>query len=102
MSTLLIHGRVAGDVVMVPPAVAVCPECGGRLYLDVVEWESDSGRPTDGGVHVDCEREPDPDDDSPEAEDAEHRSWQSDWMPVMDRVTAWARRHVRVRKERAG
>jgi hypothetical protein len=93
---LIVNGKREDGVVWVPESVAVCPECRGRLALNVDEWESETGRPTEGGVTIDCEREPDLDDHSPEAKDAEHRWWQGEWMPVVDRVTAWAQRNVRV------
>lgn len=90
------HDGPDPEVVKVPSRVAVCPECGGGLFLQVNEWETDTGAPTDGGIDLDCERAPDFDD--PDYDDKCHRNWQGEWQPVYDRVTAWARRHVRVVK----
>ena len=31
-----------------------CPCCGGAVEVDVFEWESDTGLPTEGGFHAMC------------------------------------------------
>lgn len=55
-----------------------CPECGGKL---TVQWDGDD-------IAVDCENEPDMDDDEAVENDI-HRYWQQDWQPVMDRIREW-------------
>lgn len=74
-----------------------CPECGGRLFVEIDEWSK--GIQTPGGYRVECE----PDTDAEMAawerdEDHEggHRYWQSDWQHVVDRVGRWMVRNVRV------
>ena len=61
----------------VPEEIAVCPECGGRLW-----WQVTS---TDGlrDMVLDCEYEEDM------GGDTEHRGWQSDWQPIFDKVKRW-------------
>lgn len=56
-----------------------CPECGGQLHTEIYEWDTVSGRPTIGGYTVDCVND----------DNANHRYWQSDWQPVIDRVGIW-------------
>lgn len=63
----------------VPTSVAMCPECGGRLHAESAEWDSETGIPTIDGFYVDCESDP----------DCNHRYWQSDWQPVIDRIGTW-------------
>lgn len=98
--TILVNGRPNTgphpEIIEVPTRVAVCPECGGRLFLQVEAWDSRTGEPADHSIHIDCEHEPDPDDESIEAEDRMHRWWQGEWLPVINRAAAWAARHVRV------
>ena len=60
----------------VPAEIAVCPECGGQLH-----WQRDGV--DDGDLMIDCAEEDWEDDDGI------HRGWQSEWQPVLDRVTAW-------------
>lgn len=66
---------------IVPKQIAVCPECGGRLW-----WQVTS---TDGlrDLNLDCENEPGIDDPGPW--EKEHRNWQGEWQPVFDRVRRW-------------
>ena len=70
------HLTVA-DPKRVPQEVAVCPECGGGLWWQVTT--SDGLRDLD----VDCEYEEEM------GGDTEHRSWQSEWQPVLDAVRRW-------------
>jgi hypothetical protein len=63
----------------VPKTVAVCPECGGNLHVESGEWVEETGVPTSGGLHVDCEHE----------ETERHRYWQSDWQSIIDAVEKW-------------
>lgn len=89
----------------VPPRVAKCPECGALLEVEVIEWESETGKPTgEGGIHVVCTREEKALDDYIAGEmdealyrsDYEERGWQSEWQPVCTRVARWAEKNVRV------
>lgn len=41
----------------IPKTIAVCPCCGTALSLEVNEWESKTGAPTEAGCYVDCEQE---------------------------------------------
>lgn len=74
-----------------------CPECGGKLYADIVEWETETGIPTDGGVTVHCETEDAElgaalDDDSIDDDYLKtlmHRHWQSEWQPIIDQITRY-------------
>lgn len=103
MTVLLVdnqpHSGPCQEIVVVPQSVAVCPECKGRLYLQIDCWDADTRRAhADGeGLHIECEREPEPEDD--EFEDFNHQHWQSDWQPVNDRVAVWACKHVTVAEE---
>ena len=72
-----------GGKCKVPKDVAVCPECGGRLYAESCEWESETGKPSIGGLYVSCEHESFKRDDG-------HRHWQIDWMPTQFIVENWA------------
>jgi hypothetical protein len=80
----------APGAAFVPAGVAKCPECGGRLILQLTAWEAMTGRALkDGeGVEVDCEREPDLDD--PDFADKAHRWWQGEWIDTLRRVHRWA------------
>lgn len=79
-------GRFAvADPKLVPENIAVCPECGCKLYWQV---ETDDGL---NDMSLDCEN----DDIWDENEDGDcgpvHRYYQSDWQPAIDRVKAWIR-----------
>lgn len=87
----------AGGILRLPIRFE-CPECGGRLLVEVDEWSSADGTPTAGGYRVMCE----PDT---EAEIAAwnrdenyygHRHWQCDWEHLQARVGRWMVRNVRV------
>ena len=90
-----------GDIVDVPESVAVCPECGSKLYAQCEAWVSDTGQPCRDGVSVSCYREEaaidewEQDQDIGEDDDRSyyevaHRWFQSDWQPVIDAVCKWA------------
>lgn len=96
---LIYNGQRVGELLKLSRAVATCPECGGQLCVQVTEWESDTGTPTEHGVEVDCMNEPEP--ESKDYEDGKHRWWQGEWMPVLDKVRAWVRQWVRVDMEKA-
>jgi hypothetical protein len=71
----------------VPRDVAICPHCGGDLYLEVIEWFIDSGEPTEGGCYVSCV-----DEDTNEA--LHERSPYIYMLPVAAKVYEWARNNV--------
>lgn len=77
--------------IFVPSTVAVCPHCRGALYLDVDEWESETGVPTETGTHIHCEHEP---DDDPR--DVHYQMPYVYWLPLHARVYPWVAAHVRV------
>lgn len=74
------------DPQRVPSEIAVCPECGGGLWwqFTTTDWLRD--------LHLDCETE-DEDEEAAGAlglaSDNQHRNWQSDWQPVIDKVRRW-------------
>lgn len=71
----------------VPREVAICPHCGGNLHLEVIEWEVETGTPTEGGCYVSCVKEKDVDP-------LHERSPYIYMLPVAMRVYAWAKRNV--------
>jgi len=77
-----------------------CPECGGRVCMEVDEWSASTGIPTAGGVRVMCEAEEVELDRAMQAgEDPawEHRHWQGpDWMDLIRRVEQFCASSVRV------
>lgn len=68
-----------GNYETVPEAVVVCPECGSQLGCEAMQWETVTGRPSKGALNVDCLGDP----------ECEHRYWQSDWQPVVDKIESW-------------
>lgn len=66
----------------IPREIAVCPYCGGQLYFEVDEWDTDTRVPTEAGVHVSCEHEDEP----------EPNHYQMPYvylLPVKGRVYRW-------------
>ena len=85
------------EIVAVPMRVAVCPECRGRLLVQVNGCEAGTGMlHEDDMIEVDCEREPDPDD--PDYADKAHRWWQGEWMPTLDAVRRWAKKNLKAER----
>lgn len=82
-----------------PPEVASCPICGaGVLVGDFDEWETENGRVTDCGFHINCETEPDI--DSEEWEGWFNSHWSTpymDWLPLETRLYRWFDRRFRLR-----
>jgi hypothetical protein len=74
-----------------PHDVAVCPICGaGVIVGDFDEWETETGRVTESGFHVDCVTEPDFDD--PDYDDWFNSHWSMpyvDWLPLEIRLYKW-------------
>lgn len=42
------------NVLDIPADVALCPYCASPLYLEVDEWETETGTPTEAGAHIHC------------------------------------------------
>ncbi len=80
------------NVMPVPATVAVCPHCGGALYLDVDEWDAETGVPTETGTHIYCVNEPD--DDA--TFDIHYQMPYVYWLPLHARVYPWVAQRVRV------
>lgn len=74
-----------------PPEVAKCPICGDAVIVgDFDEWESETGRVTECGFHIDCKSEPDEDD--PAYDDWFYSHWSMpyvDWLPLEVRLYKW-------------
>jgi len=75
----------------VPPSVAVCPKCGGKLTVEIDAWQQeDDGTWTAESPHTTCEHEPDIDS-------KKWREWHNwhynmpyvDWMPIDNDVEKW-------------
>lgn len=83
-----------GGVAEVPEHIATCPECGSRLVAECIEFEAESGRPTDCGWYIDCVAYDETLQDEENGEEPNnvvmHRFRQSDWQLVFDCVHAWA------------
>ena len=98
-----------GEIIVIPESITVCPECNHQLHIDIYEWDSETLIPTDGGFHVYCiseeadieQAEQEMPDDDEYIRQFEHRYWQCDWQPVIDKITAWAEKNVRVSKQYA-
>jgi len=89
------HWHGCQEVVEVPVCVSVCPECRGKLLVQVNGCEAKTGALTEEDmIEVECENEPDPDD--PEYNDKRHRWYQGEWMSTLARVRWWARRVMTV------
>jgi len=89
--TLTYDGKTYTDIVPVPRIVACCPECGGSLLVQVSEWESDTGTPTEFGVEVDCDRD-DTCEDDPKFP---HRWGHGEWQSTVASVRAWGAKWIR-------
>lgn len=66
----------------IPTTVAVCPHCQGQLYLEVDEWDTETGIPTEAGVHVSCVN----DEESPGLHYQMPYVW---WLPLEMTVYQW-------------
>jgi len=71
-----------------------CPECEAYpLFVDIEEWEEETGAITECGFFLSCPNE--------DGEDCEtwHRHWQSDWQPTITRVYHWLASNIRVAEQ---
>lgn len=82
---MLWHGKSCE----VPKDVAVCPECGGELYVYCHGWHTDTGQPIAADLQINCEVEEWILEDDEDAETG-HKWWQSDWQPVRDAIVKWS------------
>lgn len=75
----------------IPAEVAICPKCeAGLIIEDIDEWESETGRVTEGGLHIACSKAPDIGSRNWE----DWFSWHYDmpyvyWLPVDVTVYKW-------------
>lgn len=68
----------------IPTSVAICPCCQGALELEVSEWLSETGAPTEEGCYVDCDK---------------HCLLDyGTGVALVHRVYLWARAHIVVRE----
>lgn len=84
------------------PAHFRCPECGAGIHAEVMEWTTDDGKPTEGGVRIACAA------DAEEVAAAfvagrfdELPTWShfyqaSEWDRVNYLASEWVRENVRV------
>lgn len=89
----------SGQLLRVPQRFA-CPECGGRLYVEIIGYYTQDRIATPGGYYVYCEAEEKELQRASDGEDDpawEHCHYQFDWQPVIDRVGRYLVRRVRVR-----
>jgi hypothetical protein len=66
----------------IPKSIAVCPYCQGQLYLEVDEWDTETGVPTEAGTHAQCEH----DEEEPERHSYMPYVY---WLPMLRKVYAW-------------
>ena len=80
-----------------------CPECGGRVCIEVDEWSAATGIPRVGGIRVMCIAEEDEVDRAMQADEDpawQHRHWQgAEWMGLIRRVERFCASAVRIHAE---
>ena len=86
------------EEIVVPRKVAVCPICGAGIVVeDVDEWETETGRVTECGLHINCSTAPNIISDDPD--DWYRWHWNMpyvDWLPLYPRVLAGVNGNYRV------
>lgn len=88
-------GFVTLDPVMpvaVPPSLAVCPICGGKLVIvECGQWvEGEKGLMIPDEIYMECEHAPEIEDEEWEAWfDGHYRMPYVDWLPVHGKVERW-------------
>jgi len=81
-----------------PLEVAICPICGAGVVANFDEWESETGRVTECGFHVDCIDEPDIHADAWDDWFTSHWSMPYvDWLPLEVRLYQWFDQRYRLR-----
>jgi hypothetical protein len=68
----------------VPDTVAKCPECGGDLAANSMQWDAETGQPDAAALEIVC------------IADAReltciHRWHQSEWQPIRDAIVKWCK-----------
>lgn len=67
-----------------------CPYCGSKdLWLEVTEWEADTGAPTEAGCMVSCGNEEN-------TEISHYFMPYVYWLPLTVKVYAWAKDNIAV------
>ena len=52
------------EIILVPSEIAVCPKCGGKLYVRLDSWtQEDDGTWSATDPHTECENEPEIDNE---------------------------------------
>jgi hypothetical protein len=85
------------EIIEVPAEIAVCPKCGGKLYVNLDAWTQDyDGTWKAEDPHTECENEPDIDSDDWEEWLAWHYNMPYiDWLPVDFDVERWLKQNYR-------
>jgi len=78
-----------GGECVLPRNVAICPECGGEIHVDCVEWDAVSGKPTQAGLDIACLADDATEPWSGEDNDVSHIYLQGAWQPVRDAIWQW-------------
>lgn len=83
----------------IPLDVAKCPICGSEIkFVEINEYETETGKVVDTGFHVGCITEPDFDD--PDYDDWLNGHYSMpyvDWLPVEIIVYRWLSANYRLR-----
>ena len=84
--------------IRIPRKVAVCPICDADLIIeDIDEWETETGKATEGGLHFSCSKEPEFDEDDCEDFGKGHYSMPYvDWLPLAPIVLNWFNKGYRI------
>lgn len=93
METPTVRKKVwKGGIEKVPPALAVCPECGGTIQVEVKELyqgENGSWYATSTGIYLSCRNdESDPNNIVPH-----YQQPYLDWLPLEQRILDWLNRN---------
>lgn len=77
-----------GRILDVPENIATCPECGAEIYLEITEWETETGVITEGGFEIGCPKY--------NTLIEEHGGNPMAWQPTEAKVYKWLSDSVRV------
>lgn len=92
---------------VIPRSIAVCPICEADLILDCDEWEYDEKDnslilPSECGLHVNCTREPDIEDNPKKWDRWHRRHWDTPyadgWFEIQADVYEWVKANYRFTK----